>query len=79
MKNHGSDSIRSAECFFFYIQYLPPVVIYGYYATYLIARARNEIHVHVLLPVCTIRMNTGQWPLVVAMYFCVGVVVSIGC
>ena len=54
---------------------LPPVVIYGYYAIYLIARARNEIHVHVLLPVCTIIMNTGQLPLVI----CVGVVVSIGC
>ena len=46
MKNHGSDSIRSAECFFFFFFFtysnLPPVVIYGYYATYLIARARNN-------------------------------------
>ena len=62
----------------FYIQ-LAPVLINGYYATYLIARASNEIHVHVLLPVCTIRINTGQLPLFVAMYFCVEVVVSIGC
>ena len=38
MKNHGSGSIRSAECFFRY----STVVIYGYYATYLIARARNN-------------------------------------
>ena len=42
MKNHGSDSIRSAECLF-----LKHAVIYGYYATYLIVRAHNEIHVHV--------------------------------
>ena len=37
MKYHGSDSIRSAECFFFFFTYsnLPPVVIYGY-------RARNN-------------------------------------
>ena len=44
MKNHGSDSIRSAESFFFFFftySNPPPVVIYGYYATYLIARARN--------------------------------------
>ena len=40
--------------------------MYGYYATYLIARAHNEI---VLLPVCAIRMSIGQLPLVVAMYF----------
>ena len=44
MKNHGIDSIRFVECFFFFFTYsnLPPVVIYGYYATYLIARARNN-------------------------------------
>ena len=50
MKNHGSDSIKSAECFLF-LTYsnLPPVALYGYYATYLIARARNEIHVYKIL------------------------------
>ena len=53
---------------YFFVAYsnLPPVVIYGYYATYLIARARI---VHVLLPVCTIRMNTGQLPLVLLCTF----------
>ena len=48
MKNHESDSIRSAECLKKKTySNLPPVVKYGYYATYLVARACNEIHVHV--------------------------------
>ena len=60
--------------FFFFFTYsnLQSVVIYGYYATYLIARARNNSTTSGLY-------DKNERPLVVAIYFCVGVVVSIGC
>ena len=74
MKNHGSGSIRSAEFFFTYSN-LPPVVIYGYYATYLIARARNNSTTSGLYDKNEHRsIAIGR-----CFILCVGVVVSIGC
>ena len=60
---------------FFLHSNLPPVVIYGYYATYLVARARNNSTTSGLYD----KNEHRSIAIGVAMYFCVGVVVSIGC